>query len=122
MQKGIFWMLPEDGGTVLKVSVPCNEAGESLDQTVCDSSKSGENFNHKAEWEKLGRRVTKGLPFDYYPRGRVEVKNGRVTIFLNPTLCEVAALQRIYAAFDLTASRNIRIVADGSKHYRYFDK
>lgn len=119
MQKGIFWMLPEDGGTVLKISVPCNAAGESLDPAVCFSSKSGESFNHKAEWERLGRRVTNGLPFDHYPRGRVEVKNGRVTIFLNPSLCETAALQRILAAFDLTASQNVRIVADGSKHY-YF--
>ena len=30
--------------------------------------------NHRLAWEKLPQAVTQGKPFDYYPRGRVELR------------------------------------------------
>ena len=61
MEKGIFWCVSGDGGDVelITVKAPCGEA-----EGVVFSSKSGENFNHKAEREKLGRKTTGGLPAD----------------------------------------------------------
>ena len=30
--------------------------------------------------------ITKNKPYNYYPRGRVEIKNGKVSIYMNPVL------------------------------------
>jgi len=57
-------------------------------------SKSGENYNHKTEWAKLGRRVTGDRPYNYYPRGRVEIRNGKAVIFLNPVLDTDSVLKK----------------------------
>ena len=51
----------------------CNSDGMALEH-VEYSSKSRNNFNHKAEWSKLPKSVTNGQPYNYYPRGRVEIK------------------------------------------------
>ena len=64
------------------VAIPCDRNGVT-NETVAFSAKSGESFNHKTEWSKLDKSITQGKPFNYYPRGRVEIRNGKATIFLN---------------------------------------
>ena len=84
MKKGIFWCdsFGRDSPHLIVVSVKCDADGKS-DRPIDFSSKSGQNFNHKAEWQKLSRSVTRGQPFNYYPRGRVEIKNrqNRLSVF-----------------------------------------
>lgn len=58
--KGIFWWI--DGELVCR-KVLCDENGTSL-EPVEFTAKSGDNFNHKAEWEKLPRAVTGGKPYN----------------------------------------------------------
>ncbi len=52
--KGIFWRI--DGELVCR-KVRCDETCAPLEPAEF-TSKSGENFNHKAEWVKLPRRET----------------------------------------------------------------
>ena len=123
MKKGIFWCKQFKSGTpeLIIVSVPCDSSGAPL-ETVSFSGKSGNGFNHKSEWERLPKSVTGGAPFDMFPRGRVEVKRGNVTVFLNPDLCREAVIQRIINDFELQsnwASGSVRFVGDGSRHYRH---
>jgi NAD-dependent DNA ligase len=95
MYKGIFWCyvscFDDDlyAHTVLPVRVKCDINGKET-ENVEYSSKSGENFNHEIEWEKLAEtsRKYRNKPFDFYPRGRVEIKNGKVRIFANPIIIE----------------------------------
>ena len=114
MYKGIFWLA---GGKLLTVKVLCDGNGAPL-EAADFSAKSGENFNHRAEWARLPRSVTGGLPFDYWPRGRVEIKRGRATIFLHPSLNQEPVLRLIRSAFQLDVEIPIRAVSDGSAHYR----
>ena len=103
------------------VAVPCDENGFT-NETAAFSAKSGENFNHKTEWSKLDKSSTQGKPFNYYPRGRVEIRNGRATVFLNPDIHSEPVLRQIFDAFEIAANnglRSIRIQRDGSRHYRY---
>ena len=79
--KGIFWYNPTKKKLIVK-KVACNSNGEAIEH-VEYSSKSGNNFNHKAEWSKLPKSVTNGQPYNYYPRGRVKIKNNKA----NTTLC-----------------------------------
>ncbi len=114
MEKGIFWLA---GRKLLTVKVRCDGNGTALEPAAF-SAKSGENFNHRAEWAKLPKCVTDGLPFDYWPRGRVEIKRGRATVFLHPSLNREPVLSMIRDTFRLDGSIPVRVVSDGSAHYR----
>lgn len=123
MKKGIFWCRDFDTNhpKLIIAAVPCDKNGLT-NETVAFSAKSGENFNHKAEWSKLDKSITQGKPFNYYPRGRVEIRNGRATIFLNPDIHSEPVLRRIFDAFEIaehSGLKSTRIQRDGSRHYRY---
>lgn len=122
MRKGIFWCANFDTEcpVLITVSAACDKNGDSK-EPVRFSSKSGNNFNHRPEWERLDRSITAGRPFNYYPRGRVEIKNGKATVFLNPAINKECIVRRIMDAFELmTGELNcINIKSDGSSHYRF---
>ena len=123
MKKGLFWCTNKysDPPVFITISVECDAIGNSLESTVLFTSKSGANFNHAAEWQRLPKEVTQGKPYNYYPRGRVEVRDGKVTIFLNPVLNEERIVQAIKDAFDLKEGgdiKSIRVISDGSRHYQ----
>ena len=124
MKKGIFWCdsFGRDSPHLIVVSVKCDADGKS-DSPIDFSSKSGQNFNHKAEWQKLSRSVTRGQPFNYYPRGRVEIKNRKATIYLNPDLNNTVVLNKIIENFELKNQQGLKSIAvksDGSSHYHYY--
>ena len=123
MKKGIFWCKDANSESpeLIVVSSVCDRNGNPAEPTAF-SSKAGENYNHKTEWANLGKRVTGGQPYNYYPRGRVEIRNGKATIFLNPVLDNDAVLIKILIVFELHRSdelRSIEVKRDGSKHYQY---
>ena len=122
MRKGIFWCTNFDAECpkLIAVSVACDKNGDAK-EPVQFSSKSGNNFNHRPEWERLDRSITAGRPFNHYPRGRVEIKNGKATVFLNPAINKECIVRRIMDAFELmTGELNcINIKSDGSSHYRF---
>jgi len=104
---------------LITVKVKCDRNGVALEDADY-SSKSGENFNHKAEWAKFSKSITKGQPFNYYPRGRVEIKNGKVKVFMSPVLCRFDVFGLIMETFELNNDDvTIREVADNSEHYKY---
>ena len=117
MKKGIFWIID---GKPMTVSVECDAVGETVGPPPDYSSKSGENFNHRIEWEKLSRNVTGGVAYNCYPRGRVEIKNGKATVWLNPVLNTPEVIEKIEKEFDLHDGEiKIEIKNDNSKHYEY---
>ncbi len=122
MKKGIFWCANFDTECpkLITVSVACDKNGNSKDP-VQFSSKSGDNFNHKLEWEKFDRTVTAGQPFNYYPRGRVEIKNGKAIVFLNPILNKDCIVSKVMDEFGLRTEEltGVRIKSDGSNHYHF---
>ncbi len=119
MFKGIFWYANDN---LITVKVRCDNEGDAI-EPCCYSAKSGDNFNHKAEWAGLSPDITKRLPYNYYPRGRVEIKNSRITVWLNPVLREATILERILTEFELKNS-GLPVVfkADGSAHYNYLER
>ncbi len=124
MKKGIFWCTDRsaDPPAFIIVSAECDAEGNDLSEDICFSSKSGVNFNHRAEWTRLDRKITGGRPFNYYPRGRVEIRKGKATIYLNPVLSEERTVSEVKRLFDLKEGpglQAIRVVSDGSGHYQY---
>ena len=118
LYKGIFWFDPNRGQLIVR-KVACDHNGTAL-EAVEYSSKSGDNFNHKAEWAKLPRKVTEGHPYNYYPRGRVEIKKNKATVYFHPVLNEPYATQLIANQFGINSGTIfVREVPDGSDHYKY---
>ncbi len=119
LYKGIFWYNPIEKKLIVK-KVACDRNGIAVEE-VEYSSKSGDNFNHKAEWAKLPRSITNGQPYNYYPRGRVEIKNGKATVYLNPILNDnPCVMDMINDEFGLNCKTLLpRFVPDGSEHYKY---
>ena len=127
MYKGIFWSymswFDDDMyvPVILPIRVKCDINGNALEEVIY-SSKSGKNFNHKAEWEKKKEtsRLCRKHPFDYFPRGRVEVRNGRIQIFANPVILSEEVKKLIIETFELEDVKGkIFWIADNSPHYKY---
>lgn len=80
--KGIFWIKPN--GELLVLKVKCDSFGNLLQVIPPDMlSKSGGNFNHKNAWNALPKSITDNKEYNYFPRGRAEIRNGKAIIFTN---------------------------------------
>ena len=113
MKKGIFWIIDE---SLVCVVVECDSSGTPL-ETVEFSAKSGNNFNHKLEWKKINKKTTNGKPYNYYHRGRVEIKNNKATVYINPLANMNEIQEKIIKSFNLE-SINLVFKSDGSVHYQ----
>ncbi len=120
--KGIFWIKP--GGELLVLKVKCDSYGNLLEDIPPDMlSKSGGNFNHQNTWNALPKSVTGNKEYNFFPRGRAEIRNGKAIIFTNYITEELK--QKITDAFYLTAENGIGQVIfkiDNSSHYKYTAK
>ena len=107
--RGVFWIVDDK-----LLAIPYSRAETK------GLSKSGDNYNHKELWEFIKPAKCK-KPFDYYPRGRVEVSNkGKPVIYMNPNI-EEGFLSEIMDAFGLTEPPKVHF--DGSEHYKcYIDR
>lgn len=123
LYKGVFWVIDD---RVISEKKLCDEFGNLIpdenegieERRFQDEAWSN---NHKKIWSKLSRTVTQGKIFNYFPRGRVEIRRKRAIIFLNPCICYEEMIQKIKAEFRLDNNESIRdisVKADGSRHYR----
>lgn len=122
--KGIFWIknLDEPGDGTVVFRTPCDPNGNTIyDPSVPYSSADGRSFNHKVSWRTLPKSLTAGKPFDWYPRGRTELRNGVAYLYCNPILCTDALKTWATEMFGLTEQngvKEIRLMPDHSNHYR----
>ena len=127
MYKGIFWCYRKEfvlGNEVMSsvivtpIKVKCDIDGNALEE-VAYSSKSGNNFNHESEWRKLDTKFTKGRPFNFFPRGRIEINAGKIKLFANPTiLADEGMMEAVLRSFELS-DQKVTLIADNSYHYKY---
>ena len=113
--KGLFWWTRE---RLLCVQFPCGAGGNTLG----DAAPLADWNNHRRAWARLPKDVTQGKAFDYYPRGRVELRQGRAYLFLSPLLCREEVVLQVKDAFGLD-QLPVLLKADDSRHYRcYLDE
>ena len=78
-------------------------------------SKSGLTYNHEKLWKEL--KVGKNIPYNYYPRGRVDFNgSGKPIIWMNPNIDEDGFISQIKTEFGLR--ENPKINYDFSDHYK----
>ena len=108
MKRGVFWLIGE--------ALHCFPFDGSYPEGI---AKSGNTYNHEKLWP-LVRPHGCCKPFDYYPRGRVEITpKGKAVIYMSPQI-GAAFLPQICAAFGLS---DPTVRYDHSAHYRcYLDE
>ncbi|MCM1223196.1 MAG: hypothetical protein NC548_52965 [Lachnospiraceae bacterium] len=105
--KGVFWVI--DG---LLLAFPFTE--NSFDSGL---AKSGDTYAHKKLWSAISlQRCNK--PYNYYPRGRVEITSrGTAILYMNPNVDE-ALIPEIMLQFGL--SEYPKVIYDNSNHYKCY--
>ena len=106
MLRGVFWVV---NGKLL--AFPFREGAQ------LGVAKSGNTYNHRLLWEHVKPQGCK-KPFNYYPRGRVEItQQGVPILYMNPNVPE-SLLPGIMTTFELLLPPVIRY--DYSRHYHCY--
>jgi hypothetical protein len=122
--KGLFWFIKGVDGEsyILNFKMACFRDGVTVEE-VESGFCATDGISHKAAWEKLKKdQNTKNKPYNYFPRGRVQIKKGVATIYLTPELSHENFIQGLIASFGLTAENGIskiKVRPDYSKHYKF---
>ena len=83
--RGVFWVI--DGALLAHPFIE----GVYAEGTA----RSGVTYNHKKLWEQL--HGSRGKPYNYYPRGRVDADNrGQPAIYMSPYVPVSLLLCRVY--------------------------
>lgn len=125
LKKGIFWIADRknlQNNEPYLFRIPVDSVGVPCFLTPIPplNSKNGDHYNHKKTWEEyVSAELRGGKPYNYYPRGRVEIKEkGKAKIFLNPDIATEEIIAYIVEEFRLQC-REVKVIADGSRHYQY---
>ena len=117
--KGIFWLT---GDSLVLAKIPVESDGTiPVREQLKLNSRNADNYNHRMTWETFPASVTKGRPFNYFPRGRIEIRNNRATVYLSPHLLSDEYLELIKSECCLDAEHGItkvRCIPDYSDHYK----
>ena len=121
MYRGIFWIVDEDNlednnRFLFKIKTEIN--GAILDYDLPLNARNGNNYAHKATWNQLPTKLKHNKSFDYYPRGRVEIKEGLCKIYINPSLNSKKVIDYLIREFELEQFNEIEIIEDYSTHYK----
>ena len=94
MKQGVFWVIPKINDFEILY-------------------RFNDTSGHNEIWEEVISRRTelKKYDYEYFPRGRVWIKNNIATIFLNPKLNNPAILHNIKEIFCLT---DYNVITDNS--------
>ena len=105
--KGVFWLID---GKIWAVPFDNQKYKSGI-------SKSGDSYVHRKIWKEIKPRKCR-YPYNYYPRGRVEITSKNVCIlYMNPNIGE-EYMDEIMKKFGLVSVS--KIIYDNSSHYRSY--
>ena len=121
LSRGIFWIKDIERMDSVVVKAECNSNGFFAEIPEFNLlAKSGTEFNHQSTWSTLSKRKTDNKPYNYYPRGRVEIRNSKAVIYANGNIADEKLLKWAIYEFNLTKENGIEkveIKVDMSNHY-----
>ena len=75
-----------DGGVTAKRGLFWYVDGELLYFPVSGAEVDTVGNNHRRFWKTLPHSLTGGMSYNYFPRGRVELRHGKALVYLPLTL------------------------------------
>lgn len=105
-QKGPFWLICELDP----------DANISIEKLICFSVELSQiTPSHKEIWDSCKGNIKK--PWNYYPRGRVEIKRGKAVVYANSRCFEYSGIrEQIRITFNL-GNVPLDFKVDNSAHY-----
>lgn len=105
-QKGPFWLICELDP----------DANISIEKLICHSVELSQiTPSHKEIWDSCKGNIKK--PWNYYPRGRVEIKRGKAIVYANSRCFEYSGIrEQIRITFNL-GNVPLDFKVDNSAHY-----
>jgi hypothetical protein len=105
--KGVFWLID---GKLHSFQF----TGEGMEGVA----KSGDTYNHKKLWQSVKPKQCGNKPYNYHPRGRVDISNkGDIIIYLNPNIDDIFISQ---IKSDLGLTSEVQLRYDCSEHYKCY--
>lgn len=126
LAQGVFWIVDLDELNKNKTycfPIYCTSDGINTGDTSKLNAKSGITYNHEKLWAQLPQKLTHGKPYNYYPRGRIQINHGKAIIYLNPNIATEEVKHFLIQEFNLTSKNGINkivINVDGSNHYKCY--
>ncbi len=108
MTEGLFWLI---------CAMTDGQIDWSADWELFHLFAKSDSISHKDAWAQIEEKRFRRLPYNHYPRGRVVVRNGAATVFLNRHIATDEVLAAINGVFGLTSPK---IHAEGGKHYECY--
>ena len=124
LAQGIFWikdMEDMENNRKLCFFIYSDPDGTVLGSEQELNAKSGSTYNHKLVWDGIPRGLTGGVEYDHYPRGRVQIRNGTATVYLNPHINTAAVqdfIEEEFALYPVNGIKKVVFNSDGSAHYK----
>lgn len=113
-KRGIFWFIPQEDYKIIYIDIP--------EDNFIGNSKNGLTYTHEKTWANLVYRepaYIRNKPWNYYPRGRVEIINNKARVYLNPNINIEECQKEIINKFNLYKIP-VKFISDGSKHYKCY--
>lgn len=132
LYSGIFWIITEDNDfnnyEILAFPISCDIYGIPVENPIIElNSKNKKSYNHKNLWNNHVMNNNKyrqfnKKPYNYYPRGRVDISKNKAILFLNPCINKPKIIDGLITEFGLTTNNISEVVIkpDGSNHYKCF--
>lgn len=125
--KGIFWFTctftdnacDYTNTCLIHLNIPCDTDGNVTDSSVIFNSSNNDSVTHKESWQALvaADKELRTKPWNYFPRGRVDIRKGKALIFMNPNILDCDNyIDIITDAFGI-AGLKVEVKADNSSHY-----
>lgn len=101
--KGPFWVIAESVKDILSNSynLLCDKELCTYEGKLDRSRPERKNQTHEAVWEKYKKNFNTDLPYNYFPRGRVEVYQGVAYINLNSLINKPKIINDILKEYEI---------------------
>ena len=101
MKEGLFWIIGKNKNDLYQGNFEIISCFE-------------QDAAHVNVWERVKQQRPSfyGLGYEYFPRGRVWIKDGSAIIFVNPVLQNATIIKKIKEVFEL--SEKVEVFTDGS--------
>lgn len=100
--KGVFWI--KEKSEVVAAIIPCFPSGvvpSRYNWIESAITRKGDSYTFRGAWRMIDDSITERHSFSYYPRGLVNIKDGRATIYCVPSIFDDTHIEAVKKAFSL---------------------
>lgn len=109
--KDVFWIKEKD--EVIAAKIPCLPSGvvpSRYKWVESALSRKGDSYTYRDAWSMIDDSITEQHSFSHYPRGLVKIKDGKATIYCDPSIAGDAHIDAVKKEFSLDSYYGITCI------------